>query len=69
MSTQVFNTIIIGGGAIGLSTAYHLGAAGDSDCLLLERHALSSGTSWHAAGIIGPLRASKSATQLAAYAP
>ena len=61
--------IIVGGGAIGLSTAYHLGAMGASEVLVLERHQLTSGTSWHAAGIIGPLRATLNLTRLASYAP
>ena len=49
--------IIIGGGAVGLSVAYHLGKRGARDVVLLERNQLTSGTSWHAAGIVGPLRA------------
>ena len=60
--------IIIGGGVIGLSCAYHLAKLGARDVILLERHQLTSGTSWHAAGIIGPLRASMNLTKLAAYA-
>ncbi len=61
--------VIVGGGAIGLSVAYHLGKLGIDDVLLLERHRLTSGTSWHAAGIVGPLRASLNLTRLAQYAP
>ncbi|MBZ9756821.1 FAD-dependent oxidoreductase [Mesorhizobium sp. ESP6-5] len=60
--------VIIGGGVIGLSTAYHLAEAGVGDVVLLERHQLTSGTSWHAAGIVGPLRASLNLTRLAQYA-
>jgi len=60
--------VIIGGGAIGLSVAYHLGHLGFQDVILLERHQLTSGTSWHAAGIVGPLRASMNLTVLAKYA-
>ncbi|MDF2765200.1 MAG: FAD-dependent oxidoreductase, partial [Rhodospirillales bacterium] len=60
--------VIIGGGAIGLSLAYHLGKLGMGDVLLLERHQLTSGTSWHAAGIVGPLRWSMNLTRLAIYA-
>lgn len=60
--------VIIGGGAIGLSIAYHLAELGWSDVLLLERNQLTSGTSWHAAGIVGPLRANMNLTRLAIYA-
>ena len=59
--------IIVGGGAIGLSIAYHLGKLGIEDVLLIERNELTSGTSWHAAGIVGPLRASMNLTKLAKY--
>src|SRR5438270_8619666 len=59
--------VIIGGGVIGLSVAYHLAKLGMSDIVLLEPHQLTSGTSWHAAGIVGPLRASKNLTRLAIY--
>ncbi len=61
-------TVIIGGGVIGLSTAYHLAKRGTRDVLLLERNQLTSGTSWHAAGIVGPLRATPNMTRLAMYA-
>ena len=60
--------IVIGGGAIGLSVAYHLVRRGAKDVLLLERNQLTSGTSWHAAGIVGPLRATPNMTKLAMYA-
>lgn len=60
--------IIIGGGAVGLSVAYHLGLRGVQDVVLLERNQLTSGTSWHAAGIVGPLRATASMTLLASHA-
>lgn len=60
--------VIIGGGVIGLGIAYHLAELGVSDVVLLERHQLTSGTSWHAAGIVGPLRASLNLTRLAQYA-
>ena len=61
-------TIIIGGGALGLSLAYHLAGRGAADGLRLERNQLTSGTSWHAAGIVGPLRATPNMTKLAMYA-
>ncbi len=60
--------VIIGGGVIGLGVAYHLAKLGCDDVLLLERGQLTSGTSWHAAGIVGPLRASMNLTTLATYA-
>jgi len=60
--------IIIGGGAIGLSVACHLAWRGEQNIVLLERHQLTSGTSWHAAGIVGPFRATPALTRLAMYA-
>ena len=60
--------VIIGGGVIGLSVAYHLARRGAADVVLLERHRLTSGTSWHAAGVVGPLRASMNLTRLSVYA-
>ena len=60
--------LIIGGGALGLSTAYHLAKRGAEEILLLERNQLTSGTSWHAAGIVGPLRATPNMTRLAMQA-
>ncbi len=59
--------VIIGGGVIGCSVAYHLTRAGWRDVVLLERKQLTSGTTWHAAGLIGQLRATQSLTRLAAY--
>jgi 4-methylaminobutanoate oxidase (formaldehyde-forming) len=61
-------TLIIGGGAIGLSVAYHMAKRGAQNVVLLERNQLTSGTSWHAAGIVGPLRATPNMTRLASYA-
>lgn len=57
--------VIIGGGALGLSLAYHLTRAPGVAVTLLERNSLTSGTSWHAAGIVGPLRATAGMTRLA----
>ncbi|MFV1914435.1 FAD-dependent oxidoreductase [Phaeobacter sp. A40a-4a] len=59
--------VIIGGGVIGCSVAYHLTKLGWQDVVLLERKQLTSGTTWHAAGLIGQLRASSNMTKLARY--
>ncbi|GAA1978755.1 FAD-dependent oxidoreductase [Nocardioides panacihumi] len=59
--------VIVGGGVVGCSVAYHLTRLGLSDVLLLEQGRLSSGTTWHAAGLVGPLRASESGTALVRY--
>ncbi len=59
--------VIIGGGVIGCSVAYHLAKIGWKDIVLLERKQLTSGTTWHAAGLIGQLRASSTMTKLAKY--
>ena len=59
--------IIVGGGVIGCSVAYHLTKLGWKDVLLLERKKLTSGTTWHAAGLIAQLRASSNMTKLAKY--
>ncbi|MDH5323677.1 MAG: FAD-dependent oxidoreductase, partial [Gammaproteobacteria bacterium] len=61
------NVIIIGGGVIGCSIAYHLAKMGWSDVVLLERQQLTSGTTWHAAGLVGQLRTSINMTRLAKY--
>ncbi|MDT7679467.1 MAG: hypothetical protein QOD82_7369 [Pseudonocardiales bacterium] len=59
--------VIIGGGVIGTSVAYHLTKLGYRDVILLEQGQLSSGTTWHAAGLVGQLRASESGTRLVQY--
>lgn len=59
--------VIIGGGVVGCSVAYHLTRLGWSDVVLLERKRLTSGTTWHAAGLIAQLRASANMTRLAKY--
>ena len=59
--------VVVGGGVIGVSVAYHLAEAGIQDVVLLERKELTSGTTWHAAGLVGQLRTSINMTKLARY--
>ena len=59
--------VIVGGGVIGCSTAYHLARRGISDVVLLEQGTLTCGTTWHAAGLVTQLRSTYSLTQLATY--
>ena len=59
--------VIIGGGIIGASVAYHLTKLGRTDVVLLEQGQLSGGTTWHAAGLLGQLRATESGTRLVQY--
>ena len=56
--------VIIGGGIVGASLAYHLTKLGKRDVLLLEQGQLSGGTTWHAAGLVGQLRSQESMTRL-----
>lgn len=59
--------VIIGGGVAGCSIAYHLTKVGISDVVLCERKQLTCGTTWHAAGLVGQLRATRNMTELAKY--
>ena len=59
--------VIVGGGIVGCSVAYHLTHRGCTDVLLLERKKLTSGATWHAAGLEGQLRATRNLTRLAQY--
>jgi glycine cleavage system T protein len=59
--------VIVGGGVVGCSVAYHLVKKGWTDVVLLERKQLTSGTTWHAAGLIAQLRATQNMTRLAKY--
>jgi heterotetrameric sarcosine oxidase gamma subunit len=61
------DVVIIGGGIIGASIAYHLTKIGITDVLLLERKQLTCGTTWHAAGLVPQLRATRTLTELAKY--
>jgi len=59
--------VVVGGGIAGCSVAYHLAKLGWRDVLLLERREISCGTTWHAAGLVGQLRATQNLTRLAKY--
>lgn len=59
--------VVVGGGIVGCSVAYHLAKLGWTDVVLLERRDLSCGTTWHAAGLVGQLRATHNLTRLARY--
>ncbi|MBL8669533.1 MAG: GcvT family protein [Alphaproteobacteria bacterium] len=61
------DVVIVGGGIVGVSIAYHLTKRGVRDVLLLERKQLTCGTTWHAAGLVGQLRATLNLTRLAQY--
>src|SRR3546814_5393126 len=63
-SPSTAKAVVIGGGIVGCSTAYHLGKLGWTDTVLIERHELTSGTTFHAAGLVGQLRTSANITQL-----
>lgn len=64
---QHARAVIIGGGVVGCSVAYHLTKLGWTDVVLLERKQLTCGTTWHAAGLIAQLRATQNMTRLAKY--
>jgi glycine cleavage system aminomethyltransferase T/glycine/D-amino acid oxidase-like deaminating enzyme len=59
--------VVIGGGIVGTSVAYHLTRLGRTDVLVVEQGSLSGGTTWHAAGLVGQLRATESGTRLVQY--
>ena len=56
--------VIIGGGIIGCSTAYHLAKMGWKDVVLIEKDELTSGSTWHAAGLVGQLRSDRNLTRM-----
>ena len=59
--------VIVGGGIIGCSIAYHLTRRGVTDVVVLEQGQLTGGTTWHAAGLVSQLKSSRSLTKLAEY--
>jgi 4-methylaminobutanoate oxidase (formaldehyde-forming) len=59
--------VVEGGGIVGCSVAYHLALMGWTDVVLLEQGQLTSGTTWHAAGLVGQMRANRSMTRLSTY--
>jgi glycine cleavage system T protein len=61
------DVVIIGGGIVGASVAFHLAKRGVTDVALIERRQLTCGTTWHAAGLVGQLRATQNLTRLAQY--
>lgn len=64
MATFSAKHLIIGGGIIGCSTAYHLAKNGEKDVVLLEKASLTEGATWHAAGLVGQLRSSRNTTRM-----
>ena len=65
--TSSARIIVIGGGIVGVSILYHLAKAGEKDCLLLERHDLTAGATWHAAGNVHTQSANANLSVLQAY--
>ncbi len=59
--------VVIGGGVVGVSTLYHLAKKGWSDCVLVERRELTSGSTWHAAGLLPLFNLSYSVGQIHKY--
>src|SRR5690606_36269564 len=67
MSDHHARILIIGGGAVGCSIAYHLAALGERDVVLLEKGRLTHGATWHAAGLVGQLRGKRNLTRMMRY--
>src|SRR4051812_3319519 len=59
--------VVVGGGIVGCSTAYHLARLGETDVLLLEQGSLTCGTTWHAAGLVGQMRPNRNMTRMSKY--
>ncbi|MBC7604147.1 MAG: FAD-dependent oxidoreductase, partial [Ramlibacter sp.] len=67
LTTTQARIVIVGGGIAGCSVAYHLAKLGHTDVLLLEQGKLTSGTTWHAAGLVGQMRPNRTMTQMSKY--
>lgn len=61
------SVVVVGGGIVGASIAYHLTHRGVNDVVVLERHQLTAGTTWHAAGLVAQLRSTENQTKLSRY--
>lgn len=59
--------VVVGGGAVGCSIAYHLAGLGQRDVVVLEKSGLTHGSTWHAAGLVGQLRSKRNLTRLMQY--
>ena len=59
--------VIIGGGVMGASLLYNLALEGWNDCVMIEKAELTSGSTWHAAGLVGQLRSKRNLTQMLQY--
>ena len=59
--------VVVGGGIVGCSTAYHLARLGETEVLLLEQGSLTCGTTWHAAGLVGQMRPNRNMTRMSKY--
>ena len=64
MNQNAAKHLIVGGGILGCSIAYHLTRMGEKDVVLLERASLTEGATWHAAGLVGQLRSSRNTTRM-----
>jgi 4-methylaminobutanoate oxidase (formaldehyde-forming) len=64
---QHARVVVVGGGIVGCSVAYHLAMMGWTDVVLLEQGQLTCGTTWHAAGLVGQMRANRNMTRMSKY--
>jgi 4-methylaminobutanoate oxidase (formaldehyde-forming) len=64
---QHARVVVVGGGIVGCSVAYHLASMGWTDVVLLEQGQLTCGTTWHAAGLVGQMRANRNMTRMSKY--